>query len=94
MAPQPHRLRRGGAGPDVQPLQDRLSPGRDVQVRSPVYDKFLAPSGAQEVTMFIRSFDPSLSEALNLHLSGSGHSLGLAQLTSKERRSLTYFVLF
>ena len=35
---------------------------------------FLAPSGAQEVTMLVRSFGPNLSRALNLHLSLSGQS--------------------
>ena len=39
---------------------------------------FLAPTGAQEVTIFVRSFvrpsDESLSRALNLHISGPGLS--------------------
>ena len=33
-----------------------------------VSGEFLAPSGAQEMLIFVRSFDESLSRALNLHL--------------------------
>ena len=31
-------------------------------------DAFLAPSGAQEVTMFVCPSSPNLSKALNLHI--------------------------
>ena len=37
-------------------------------------DDFLAPSGAQEMLIFVRSSGTSLSRALNLHLSLSGQS--------------------
>ena len=55
----------------------------------------LAPSGAQEVTMLVRSFGPNLSRALNLHLSLSGQSqvsprsvLGQSQISLRSQVSL------
>ena len=62
--------------------------------------KFLAPSGAQAVTISVRSSDPSLSRAIKLRLSGSDHSQvvlrfssGVSELTLSYRRSLNSFVL-
>ena len=44
---------------------------QDIEVSLKV---FLAPSGAQEMQMFVRPSGPSFSRALNLHLYGSGLS--------------------
>ena len=57
-----------------------------IEVDRPVHWKvgrtfhYLAPSGAQGVAIFVRSSVQSyLSRALNIHLSGSGHSFWLRQ---------------
>ena len=62
---------------------------------------FLAPSGAQGVSLSVCLSGTSLSKALNLHLSLIGQSqvrlrslLGLSELPTSVRRSLKYFVLF
>ena len=62
---------------------------------------FLAPSGAQGVTMFVFLFGTSLSnKALNLHLSLSGLSMGLWPISGLPQvpgllklKLLPYFVL-
>ena len=57
-----------------------------IEVDRPVHWKvgrtfhYLAPSGAQGVAIFVRlSVQSYLSRALNIHLSGSGHSFWLRQ---------------
>ena len=61
---------------------------------------FLAPSGAQGVTLSVCPSGTSLSKALILHLSHIGQSQvslrsvsDLSVPTSSDRRSLKYFVL-
>ena len=55
--------------------------------------KFLAPTGAQVVTMFIRLSGPNLSRALNLHLSLSGQSQVSLRSVSDLEALLTHFIV-